>query len=139
MKVNLAEFLKDFCTEIPESISSGEVYRLTYTEDLKHFSIYADFTKLLEYEDILLFERAVREAVRTDSVRLMPHYPAELFCLGYFSTLIGQMKREVSVVNGFLENAETELSGNVLKIKLFHGGSDILDKYDFCGSHGQNR
>ena len=47
------------------------------------------------------------------------------------------MRRDVPVVNGFLEDAEVRLADDVMNIRIVHGGLDLLVKNDFCGKLSQ--
>ncbi len=137
MNINLAEFLKEFTAELPETVKAGEIYKLTYSNDLKHFGFYALFPQVLPAEEIFLFEHTMETALQVDTVRLHPRYPAEVFGMSCYDTLIAMIKREVSVVNGFLEGAEVRLSEERMDISLKHSGRDILERYDFAGKFSQ--
>ena len=52
MDINLSEFLKEFCPDIPESVRAGRIYKLTYSEDLKNFSFFAEYGSIVPYSDI---------------------------------------------------------------------------------------
>lgn len=134
MKINLAEFLKECNTEIPESIRSGELFKITYTEKLDHMTFFANFDKLVPSADIFTFEKKAAEAIKIESLRLRCRYPESIFGIDCYNELIALMKREISFVNGFLDDAEVSLNSGNLRIKLTHGGLDILEKNDFCGS-----
>ncbi|MBQ8298078.1 MAG: PolC-type DNA polymerase III [Ruminococcus sp.] len=137
MNINLAEFLKEYNAEIPESVRCGEIFKLTYTEKLDSISFFAHFPRLIACEDIFAFEKAVETALRVDKIRLHCRYPSELFGMSSYGTMIQLLKRDVSVVNGFLDDAEVSLNSENLNIKLSHGGRDILDRFDFCGKLSQ--
>ena len=137
MKINIAEFLKEYKTDIPDSVRSGEIFKLTYSEKLDSISFYANFDKIVPCEDIFSFEKNVETALKIDRIRLHCRYPAELFGIGCLGEMIQLLKREVSVVNGFLDDSEARLSSDTLTIKLSHGGRDILDRFDFCGKFSQ--
>ena len=131
MNISLSEFLKEYCQEIPDTVRSGEIYKLTYSENLKHFSFFARFPAIVPPEDIFSFEKACAAAIQAESVRLYPRYDEKLFgmdCYGYIITLL---KRDISVVNGFLEGAEVMLKDGRLTIGLTHGGRNILERYHF--------
>lgn len=137
MNINLSEFLKEYNADIPESVRCGEIFKLTYTENLDSISFYAHFSGIIPCEDIFAFERAVETAIRVDKIRLYCRYPSELFGIGCFDMLIQLLKRDISVVNGFLDDAEVTLKDGEMNIKLSHGGMDILSRFDFCGKLSQ--
>ncbi|MBO5264398.1 MAG: PolC-type DNA polymerase III [Ruminococcus sp.] len=131
MKVNLEKFLKEFTSEIPESIKNGDIYKITYTQKMDSISMYAVFPSLLEYNEIIGFEKNLEVILKLDRFRLYPRYDEKLFSLVYYKTLIDMLRREMSVVNGFLDGADTSLSENKLTIKLNHGGLSILQTHNF--------
>ncbi len=131
MKVNLEEFLKEFTNEIPESIKNGDIYKITYTQKMDSISMYAVFPSLLEYNEIIGFEKNLEVILKLDRFRLYPRYDEKLFSMVYYKTLIDMLRRKMSVVNGFLDGADTSLSENKLTIKLNHGGLSILQTHNF--------
>lgn len=137
MNVKLTEFLKEYDAEIPESVRDGELYKLTYTRKLDSISFYVYFQKQIDCNDIFSFEKSVEAALKIDKIRLYCRYPSELFGLGCCNNLIQLLKRDVSVVNGFLDDAELSLSSDTLNIKICHGGRKILDQFNFCGKLSQ--
>ena len=79
MDINLSEFLKAFCPDIPDSVRAGRIYKLTYSEDLKNFSFFAEYGSIVPYSDISAFNAAVTKALELESASLNPRYPKELF------------------------------------------------------------
>lgn len=137
MNINLSEFLKEYISEIPDSLRNGEIFKLTYSENLENISFYAAFSNLISCDDIFSFEKAVETALSVNRVRLYCRYPSELWGTNCYSTVIQLLKRDVSVVNGFLDDADVQFTDDKLNIKLSHGGRDILERFDFCGKLSQ--
>ena len=137
MNIAISEFLKEYCPELPDTVRAGEIYKLTYTEDLKHFRFLAHFGAVVPADDIFAFERQVAEAIKVESVRLFPRYDEKLFGLDCYGELIKLLKRDISVVNGFLDGAEVKLGDGKLTIELMHGGRDILEKFRFAATFRQ--
>lgn len=133
MNINLAEFLKECGADIPQSVRSGEIFKLTYSERLEHITFLAHFEKLVPSDDIFAFEKALEEAIKVEKVRLTCRYPEDIFGINCYEELIKLLKRDISVVNGFLDDADVKLENGNLNIKIVHGGMDILNKFDFCG------
>lgn len=134
MNINLAEFLKDCGAEIPESIRSGEIFKITYSDRLDSITFFAHYDKIVPSEDIFAFEKAAEEAIKIEKIRLQCRYPESSFGMNCYEELIKLLKRDISVVNGFLDNSEVTLKDGHIDIKLAHGGMEILTKFDFCGS-----
>lgn len=57
-----------------------------------------------------------------------------VFGMECYGDLIMLLKRDISVVNGFLDDSEVTLRDDRLDIKLVHGGMDILTKFDFAAA-----
>ena len=131
MDINLSEFLKEYCPEIPDSVRSGRMYKLTYTEDLKSFNFYAEYDKIVPYCDISAFNSAVTRALELEAASLNPRYSKELFELSCMPDLIERMKRDTSLVNGFLNDADIVMKEGSISISLKHGGVDILAQCGF--------
>ena len=137
MNINLAEFLKDCCTDIPDSVRNGMIYKLTYSENLDHISFLASFEEFVPSADIFAFEKSAAKAIKVDKVRLCCRYDEKLFSINVLNELIEILKRDVPVVNGFLEDAEYSLKDNVLDINIVHGGNDILERSGFTAKFSQ--
>ncbi len=134
MNINLSEFLKEYNAEIPETIGCGELFKLTYTEKLDGISLYVLYPKLVPSEDIFSFEKSAEQALNIEKVRLHCRYPSEIFGMDCYDEMIKLIKRDISVVNGFLDGADVKLVSDTLTIRLSHGGREILERFDFCRS-----
>jgi len=131
MNINISEFLKDFTSDLPESVRAGEVYRLTYSSDLKHISFYVHYEDILPAEDIFAFEKAMETALQVERIRLNCRYPEGKFSLSALGELFPLLKRDIAVMNGFLDNAECRKTEDKLFIKIKYGGLEILEKSGF--------
>ena len=132
MQVKLSEFLKDYTSELPESVLAGEIFKLTYTENLENIRFHAHFDEVVPSDDIFAFEKAVEAAIKVEQVRLACRYPSEKFGMECYGELVKLLKRDIPVVNGFLDDADVRLTEGELRIRIVHGGRDILDKFYFC-------
>ena len=132
MQVKISEFLKDYSLELPESVLSGEIFKLTYSENLENIRFHARFEELVPSDDIFAFEKAVEAAIKVEQVRLACRYPSEKFGMDCYDELIKLLKRDIPVVNGFLDDADVSFVDSELRIRIVHGGREILDRYSFC-------
>ena len=137
MQVKISEFLKDYSLELSESILNGEIFKLTYTENLENIRFHVHFDSLVPSDDIFAFEKAVEAAIKVEQVRLACRYPAEKFGMDCYGELVKLLKRDIPVVNGFLDDADVSLIDDELRIRIVHGGRDILDRYNFCRCFSQ--
>ncbi len=133
MEINLGQFLSEYSSVIPDSVKSGKIFRITHNKNFTHININADFEKIIPCEDIISFEKNLEISISAESVRLKCRYAPELFSVGELPNIIKILKRDVSAVNGFLDNAEYSVSGDTLNIKLKHGGLSILNDFHVSG------
>ena len=56
-EIKLGDFLKEYTTEIPDTVTDGNIYKLTYSSDLTEISFYVKFSKLIPYNDVIAFEK----------------------------------------------------------------------------------
>ena len=131
MNIILSDFLKEYCNELPDSIGSGEIYKMTYSQDLRHFNFFARFSEYVMSNDIFSFENTLASAIKVDSVRLFPRYDESKFDLSLISDILAILKRDVSVVNGFLDDADIGIADNIITIGLKHSGREILERFHF--------
>ncbi len=129
MEYRLFDFFEEYDSQIPESMHDGMIHKLTYSDNLTRISFYVHFPTLIPSDDIFSFERHIQDLLQIESVRILPRFSEESFTLDYFSDLLAFLKRELSVVNGFLDGAEVSLDGDKLHIVLKNGGYDILMQY----------
>lgn len=131
-EINVLEFLKEFNIDIPENISRGSIFKITYTGDLRSVSFHLKFSELIDFESTLNFENSLRAGFAIERVNILCYYPSELFSVEYFDVLKSKLKRKLSTVNGFLDDCAVTLEGNVINIELKNGGYELLVKSDFC-------
>ncbi len=131
-ELNILEFLKEFNVDIPENISRGSIFKITYTVDMRSFSFYLKFNELIDFESTLKFENSLQKKLAVERVNILCHYPSELFTTDYFETLKKKLKRKISAVNGFLDNCNVSLEDeNTINIELKNGGYELLEKSNF--------
>jgi len=131
-ELNILEFLKEFNVEIPEKISKGSIFKITYTVDMRSFSFYLKFSELIDFESTLEFENNLRKSLSVEKINIFCYYPSELFTIDYFDVLKNKLKRKMSAVNGFLDDCIVTADGNKINIELKNGGYDLLVKSNFC-------
>ncbi len=135
--VTISGFLSEYCADIPESVKKGNIFKITYSENMQNIKFFAEFDNILPTKDIFLFESTLSKAINVESIRLNPRYKSELFTVDCFPEIIELLKRDVSVVNGFLNDANVLIDGEKLDIELMHGGRDMLEKCSFSAKLSQ--
>ena len=129
MELNFAAFLEEYVPVLPDSLQDGILQRMTYSENLTKISFYVHFPHLVLAQDLLALEHELEIRLEIHSVRLHPRFAPELFSLEYFADLVVFLKREMTVVNGFINDADVSMDEDTLHITLHNGGYDILEKY----------
>lgn len=132
--MTITELLSQYVHNIPDSVGNGEVLCLTHTSDMKTICITARFTELIEASSVITFEDNCAPALSLDRLRLECRYTPDMFDISHYMSLIDLLRREIAVVNGFLDGSEPVFEENILTINLKNGGRDILDRANFCAA-----
>lgn len=92
-------------------------------------------TRLLPKKTIYSLENKIKSAYGVSSVRIFPHYPAELFSIDYIDEIIAEAKRIGIVTNGFLDNRDIkEEKGKItLSLPFGDGGMELLETAKTAG------
>ena len=129
MEYRLFDFFEEYHPQIPESMHDGMIHKLTYSDNLTRISFFVKFPQLIPATDVFTFEHHLEQLLQIETVRILPRYAEEAFDMAYFDDLLIFLKRELSVINGFLDGADVALDGDQLHITLKNGGYDILMQY----------
>ncbi|HPD87919.1 MAG TPA: PolC-type DNA polymerase III [Oscillospiraceae bacterium] len=78
--------------------------------------------------DLYALEQALAVRLGVEDVRLIPVYPSEWLTEDYFGELLTEAQRRGVAINGFFDGAEAKFSENRLRIRLAHGGEEMLKK-----------
>lgn len=133
----ISDFLSEYCNDIPETIKKGNIFKITYSENMKNIRFFALFDNVVPVKDIFLFENTLKNAIEAESIRLSPRYDGKLFTPECFQEIVEFFKRDVPVVNGFLNDADIHTDGENLNIRLMHGGCDMLKQCRFSAKFSQ--
>jgi len=133
MEINLGQFLNEYTSVIPDSIVNGKIFKITHSKKFDSITISADFERIVPFKDIVDFEKELRLAIKAESVRLKCRYSPELFSVSELPNLIDILRRDISVLNGFLDGAEFSINEDILNVRLMHGGLDILNDFQVSG------
>lgn len=132
-RATLSEFFSGYDVHIPPSLCGAELFKLSHSEDLRKMCFYVlSESRVIPHEDTVLFEKNVEQLLKIECVKLKCRYPSRFFSLDVYGMLIKQMKRELSLTNGFLDDSEVTISDGVFNIHLAHGGKEILTGAGFC-------
>jgi len=132
MKQNLREFLREYGANLPENILNGKLVRVL--SDRAHTKLYfeTEFDAPVPNDIIESAEQELAVRLELQSVRILCRYAPELLNTENLRNLFAVLRRDIPMINGFLEDSELVLQDQKLQITLAHGGADILEQTHFC-------
>ena len=128
----LLEFLNEYTTDLPVSVHQGVIEDIRYDEAaLNDITFSVRFPNIVPFADILHFEQSTERALQVKTVRLDCRYDPSLFKKECYPVLTEMLKRELPIINGFLNRADVVWEENHIHIELQNGGYPILEKFKF--------
>ncbi len=128
----LLEFLSEYTKDLPVSVHQGVIEDIRYNEkSMSDIVFAARFPNIVPFADLLQFEQKTAAALEISSVRLDCRYAPELFTQDAYPTVIEMFKRELPIINGFLNRAKLQWSDDSIHIELQNGGYPILERFSF--------
>jgi len=124
----LADYIQDeVINSVPDGFITGiKLYRETNSAVLSvSFDGYAEFSALCKIESL------VADRLELNSFTIEPSFSPEIFTSDLMPSIIDELKRSCSVVNGFLDGAGYDFANNKLRIYLKRGGFEILNHSNF--------
>ena len=96
---------------------------------LRMAEIRADFPALVDKKELYAIEGGIAAAYRLHSMRILPHYPAELFDKAYIPAVLLETERVGTVSKGFFGYADVRVGDGKIEIGIPFGmgGIGILD------------
>ena len=142
-KVSLQELftsvLDDFEKLLPNTdLLCSIVDKITVDEKNNSLSLSVLPPKLMEKRQIFLAEQIIKNSMKLDAVHIATKYDKEKFDIAYFPEIVGSLRRENYIVNGFFDNAKASVDENKLIIELTHGGLSLFNKDNRCESAIRN-
>ena len=87
---------------------------------------------LVSRKTVLDTQKAISDAdIGADNVLISLKYSSDRFELGYFNELVAELKEKTPSLNGTLDNALLEMSGDIITVSLAHGGAALLEAQGF--------
>ena len=128
----LLDFLRQYTTDIPPSIQQGIIEEIPYDSNFNRVTFITRFANIVPYADILHFEQSAGVALGVPQLRLDCRYDAALFTQACIPDLVSMLKRELPIINGFLNKATWNWQEEHIHIDLQNGGRPILEKFQFA-------
>lgn len=123
----VAEFFGAYKGITPDSMADGEIKRFAFSKDNTSMAVEVGFKRIIPMADMRAFADSLKLNLGLKEVYIAPKYSPELFSVEAMPSVIEELKRRLPV-NGFFENAEYEIDGQVLKVSLKNGGESILKR-----------
>lgn len=131
MMQTLREFLREYSAKLPDVVLNGKIRRVMANADRSRLYFETEFDAPIPFAELSAFETELTDRFGIQAVRLLCRYPAESLSVSVLPDLFLSLRRDLPMINGFLENAGLSLSQDVLTITLQHGGADILESTRF--------
>ncbi len=132
MAKTLAEYLYKYtptAERYAEILAAGEVASVRADRENRMLEIGADFKTVYEKSDLYALEAEIAAAYNLTSVRILPHYPSNLFTKAYMSAVLLETERVGTVSKGFFNYADISVNGDsiIIEIPFGMGGIGILE------------
>ena len=92
---------------------------------LRMAEIRADFPALVDKKELYAIEGGIAAAYRLHSMRILPHYPAELFDKAYIPAVLLETERVGTVSKGFFGYADVRVGDRKIEIGIPFGMGGI--------------
>ena len=130
MKNTFGGFFRTYidCRGLPPALCGGELRSLQIDTKQRIIRIEVGLQMLVDREALYQAQDRVAacKTLNLAGAEISPRYPAELFDVSYYPSLVRELKRREASINGTLTGSEASLEGDRLLITLKHGGGSIL-------------
>ncbi|MBQ4346408.1 MAG: PHP domain-containing protein, partial [Oscillospiraceae bacterium] len=133
MTQTLRDFLREYAAKLPENVLAGRIRRVMSNADRSKLYFETEFDAPIPFSVLSEFESELADRLNIQAVRLLCRYPAETFSTDVLADLFVSLRRDLPMMNGFLDDAGLVLDRerHHLTITLRHGGVDILESTRF--------
>ena len=111
---------------LSQALQDGIVENMDMHHATRRIVVDVHFAEYIKAEELRQTEQMLLGPLQLQSAVLRPHYAPELFTVECCEELVAYLKSENVAVNGTFDDAAYEINGDVLRIKLSHGGLNIL-------------
>lgn len=127
----IKELFSDYSELIPTPVGRGEILNVTYSKDYTSLWVTASFDIPVKTDNVIEYEKLMEKNLALREFVLRCRYAPNRFTADYLPELFKKMKRRITVVNGYLDDAEVSLDGKHITVTLKHGGYELLKKVRF--------
>ena len=110
-----------------DALRAGELVQITVNRAERSARLGVRFPQLVEYSELRKLERVLEgPAFGLGGVKLLPHFPPELFSGDCVPLLVAALKERDATLNGTFNQAKAVYQSGKLTIHLAHGGYELL-------------
>ena len=109
-------------------LSEAALLQLEVEREKREMTVTVHPEELLDKKLLFEAEQAIAQALSLSKCRIVVKYTPDRFTPDYLPQLALELKRSVSVVNGYFEGAEGTYENKTLTIHLKHGGLELLER-----------
>ena len=132
MAKTLAEYLHKYAPtsqQYADILASGEIIQPRADKELRMLEIDVAFGSIVEKKHLYTIESEIAATYTLNSVRILPHYPSELFTKSYMQSVLLETERVGTVSKGFFNYADIQINDGeiVIEIPFGTGGIGLLE------------
>ena len=115
-------------SQFPEPVREGTIASLQIDSGIRALTASVLFPSLVERDILDGVERSIISCkpLRLSKACVKPTFPQASFSVGYYPSLVMELKRREASLNGTFTDSEATLENGCLLIQLKHGGGEFL-------------
>ncbi|MEG1834548.1 MAG: PolC-type DNA polymerase III [Oscillospiraceae bacterium] len=119
------EYASDF-TKYEDTLKGAEIISLKSNPDSGDISLVLSFSNIIKTNALNEIASSLTKRLGLKSVCLQPVFDKSLFSDDYKDEIILEVKNNIAVANGFLDDVIFSVEDDILTIRLKHRGKDVL-------------
>ncbi|MEG2720548.1 MAG: PHP domain-containing protein, partial [Oscillospiraceae bacterium] len=119
------EYASDF-TKYEDTLKGAEIISLKSNSDSGDISLVLSFSNIIKTNALNEIASSLTKRLGLKSVCLQPVFDKSLFSDDYKDEIILEVKNNIAVANGFLDDVIFSVEDDILTIRLKHRGKDVL-------------
>ena len=114
--------------KLKDELLDGKLSRFLINKQTGGVVLYAVFDTFVEYSDILMLCKQLQSKLSINRFSVSPKFPQDSFGVNALNSIVMKLKEKDASMNGSFRDAQASYENGILKIELFHGGSELLGK-----------
>ncbi|MCL2034631.1 MAG: PolC-type DNA polymerase III [Oscillospiraceae bacterium] len=111
-----------------------QVLQVSLDKNRGTLEVTAEIPEIVPKSVLSAVAKQLKEQLSLNECKILPRYNPALFSGAYLPELTYSLRERGLPVNGFLDGADADLDGDVLRIKLKVGGAEFLSGCDMSGA-----